>query len=92
MDIKESMEVLIAVEASCDAVVKAADDGKLTLGDLRHAVAPARAVVDAVRGREKIAAELKDLDEAELAALIEKGESVAAKAVAAIEAISKLAG
>lgn len=92
MDIKESLEVLVAVEVVCDAVVKAAEDGKLSLTDLRHVVAPARAVVEAVRGREVIPAELKDVDEAELAAFIAKGEEVAIKAVAAIEAIGKAVG
>lgn len=92
MNIKESMEVLVAVETTCDAIVKSAEDGKLSLVDLRHAVAPAKAVVEAVRGRDQIGAELKDIDEAELAAFIAKGEEVAMKAVAAIEAIGKLAG
>ena len=92
MDIKESMEVLVAVEAVCDGVVKAAADGKLSLSDLRHAVAPAKAVVEAARGREKIPAELKDVDEAELTALIEKSEAVAVKAVAALDALAALAG
>lgn len=90
MDIKESMEILVAVELSFDAIVAAAADGKIKIGDVRHLIAPVKATIAAVRGREKVGAELKDVDAAELEELIAKGEVLAVKAVAAMEALSAL--
>lgn len=87
--IKESMEALDAAEACCDALVKAAEDGKLTLLDLRHAVAPAQKLQAGVEGLDKIMSELKDLDEAEAAQVIQKALSVSGKAMNALALVSK---
>lgn len=88
--IKNTMDVLGAAEAVLDAVLKATEDGKISIMDVRHALAPAKAAVEAWRDKEKVVAELKDVDEAELAAFVAKGEAIVVKAMAALEALTKV--
>lgn len=92
MNIKETLEVLAAVEVSCDAVVSACADGKIGLTDARFMFAPAKAAVVAAQGKDKVTDELKDLDEAEVAELVAKAEVLVGKVVAVVEALSLLKG
>lgn len=88
--IKESMDVLKAAEAAFDAVIAAGADKKLSVGDVKHLLAPAKAALEAYRGVGEVVTELKDVDEAELVALVQQGGVLATKAVAALEAATSL--
>ncbi len=88
--IKETLDVLVAAEASLDAVVKACADGQVSLTDLRHVVAPARAAAEAIKGKDLIPVELADVDEAELNVLIDRAVAVASKAMDVFDAVAKV--
>lgn len=88
MDIKNSLEVLGAVEAAADAAVKACEDGKLGLLDLRHLVPVLGKAKDAIADAALIRAELADADAAEVDALVAKLVVVVEKSAAAFSALS----
>jgi hypothetical protein len=90
MGINETMEVLSAVEASADAVAKACEDGKLNLLDIRHLVPILTKGRDAIKDVQAVKGELLDLDEAEIAMLVEKSISVSDKVMGAYLAIAAL--
>lgn len=92
MQIKETLEVFTALEAVCGGILKACEDGKLGLLDLRHVLEPAKAAAAAVRGAEQVPAELKDVDEAELNQLIDRAAAVAIKATEAFTALAAALG
>ncbi len=92
MDIKETMEVFTAVEAEADAIIASCADGKLGLGDIKHqlpVLAKARAAFDHAGS---IAAELKDLDEAEIEQVVAKIASVGSKVMEAAAALAAVLG
>lgn len=69
MEIKETMDICIAMEAIADAIGAALEDGKLTVLDLAKlvpAIGPAR---EALAGVSLVKEELMDLDKEEVAAL-----------------------
>lgn len=72
MDIKESKELLKGLELVGAAGLKIAKDGKGSVSDLMHVVELVKkfdVLKDAVEGIDKIPAELKDIDEAEIVEL-----------------------
>lgn len=87
LGIKETLDVLVALEVASDAAVKACADGKLNLFDLPLLAAPVRAAIEAVRGRAVVIDELKDLDAAEVEALLNKCVSAGMKLLAALDAV-----
>lgn len=88
MDIKNTLEVFAAVDACAVAALKACEDGKLGLLDLRHILEPAKAAAAAVRDAKLVGAELKDVDAAELEVLLTRSTASALKAVEAFAALS----
>lgn len=90
MELKDVLEVYDAADSTADALVKMCDDGKINLFDLRHAMAPIKAMVKAVQGADQVVAELRDLDVSEIDKLIDRSALTASKFVAAGEALKKL--
>jgi hypothetical protein len=90
MDTKETLEVFDAADTACDAVIKACEDGKIGIMDIRHLLAPVKAVSVAMQGRDKLKEELKDLDAAEMEELAFRGVMTAEKVAAAFTAIAGL--
>ncbi len=86
--IKETLEVLVALDAELDAVLKSCADGKLTVLDIRHQLPVIAKARTAFEGAALVRGELKDLDEAEMVALYDKVVAVASKAVEAFAALS----
>jgi len=73
--IKESMELLEGVKALGVHGKALLKDGKISVADLplvMALVADAQKIVDAVQGVEGVLPEMKDIDEAEAKALVEK--------------------
>lgn len=93
MAAKETLEALAAAEAVCDALIKAAGDGKLTLIDLRHAVEPAKKIQAGIDGLDKVLGEIKDLfvngQDAVANQVIEKAIAVSSKAMEALALLAK---
>lgn len=74
-EIKETLEVLEAVEAVALVGAKVFEDGKLTVSDFTKLVDLAKCfnvLKDAVEGIGGVDDELKDLDEAEVETLVKK--------------------
>lgn len=92
MDIKNTMECLVAAEKMADGVLAACADKKLSILDLRHALEPARAAADAIKDIKLVAAELKDADPAEVEALLTKLTVVAPKVIDAGAALASVVG
>lgn len=90
MDIKETKEALVAVEAQCDAVIVSCADGQLTLADLKNEVPVLAKARDAFQGASLITAELKDLDALEVAELCDIVVRVGGKMVEAFIAMTKV--
>jgi len=71
--IKETMEVLDALDLIGKTVVKALEDGKITTGDLVHLADLARnldKLMTGIKGADDAIKELKDLDQAELLTVV----------------------
>jgi hypothetical protein len=88
--IKESLEVLDAVNAEADAIIKSCADGKLTLLDLRYqmpVIAKARA---AFVGIDKVKGEIQNASTAEVEQLLTATYNTGLKMVEAFEAIARV--
>lgn len=75
MDIKETLELLNAVEVLATAGAKIAKDKKVNAEDLPAAIELVKkldVVLDGMRDLDKLDEEVKDLDEAELIAIVSK--------------------
>lgn len=86
MEIKETKELLDGLEVAAKAIAKIAKDKKINAEDLPVLISLAtdfEKLVAAFSGLEEVPAELKDLDEAEVIAIISKlyaiGKSVKAE-------------
>lgn len=90
--LKETMEILVAVETECVAILKSCEDGKLSVLDIRHQLPVIAKAKDAFVGAAAVRDELKDLDEAEMLALYDKVVSVGEKVVAAFSALYAILG
>lgn len=79
MDIKETREVLdFSIGYVSDLASEKADDGKLDVFEIgRVSLKNAPASVKAILGSDKVAAELSELDAAEIQVLAEKGLALA---------------
>lgn len=88
MDIKNSLEVVAAVDASAEAVLKACEDGKLGLLDLRHLVPVLGKAKDAIRDASLIRAELVDAEPAEVDQLLAAAVAAFEKSALAFAALS----
>jgi len=75
MDIKNTLEILSAVEVLAIAGAKIAKDKKVGMDDLPAAIELAKKfdlVLEAIKDIDQIDEEVKDLDESELIALVSK--------------------
>ena len=75
LGLKETMEALDALELVAGTVVKALEDGKVTVADLVHLAALAKeldTLVAGVKDVDDALAELKDLDQTELLQVVVK--------------------
>lgn len=73
MDIKETLEVLVFVEAGLKKALEAASDGKISLVEAIKAVPELLPKVrDAFIGIQKVKLELADLDSEEVKVLLDK--------------------
>lgn len=92
LGIKNTLDALTAVESACDAVLEAAKDGSFNWLDLRHALAPIKALGEAVKDAGQIPVEVKDLDQAEVEALVKVALVVGEKTVLAYSAAMRALG
>lgn len=88
--IKEILDVLALAEKTCDGVIASCADGRLDWRDAAHAFEPLKAAVEAVRGHDKIPAELADLDSAEITRIVERSLGLADKVSDAAAALAKV--
>ena len=85
--IKETMEILGAVESQADALIASCADGKLTLADLRNEIPVIASAKAAFKDAGEVRAELADLDPVEAGQLYDKILSVGAKSIEALAAV-----
>ena len=90
MDIKATLECYDAIDAACEAVHLAAADKKLTILDARFLLAPLKAAVIAARDRSLLVSEVKDIDQAEFAVLVDRTASTTEKIAQLVEDLSTL--
>lgn len=86
--LKETMDVLVAVEAECDAILKSCEDGTLSILDIRHQLPVISKAKEAFVNAKAVRDELKDLDEAEMTALYDQVVGLGEKVVMAFAALS----
>ncbi len=90
MDIKETLDVLNAVDAEADALLAACADGRLTLKDLKEELPVVPKIREAFKNAMAIKDELADLDGAEVDELFDKIVSVASKTAEALAAVTSI--
>lgn len=90
--IKETMDVLAGLDSVASALLKAASDGKLNLLDIRHVLDPVKAAGEALKGAQLIPSEIKDLDGAEVEALLVKASTLLPRLVEAVAALVAVVG
>jgi hypothetical protein len=88
--IKETMDVLLALETTANAVLKACEDGKLSLIDLRYVLEPARAAAAALKDGYKIPLELTNLSAEETEELLGTVGEVVPKVIMAAKAVADI--
>lgn len=88
--ITATMEVLVALEAECDAVIASCADGKLNLADLRNEIPVIPKARAAFKDAKLIAGELTDVDGAEVIQLYDKVVAVGEKLVEAVAAVAAI--
>jgi hypothetical protein len=86
MGITETLDMFKMMDAFLDAYEKAMADGKLDFEDLQYATPAIVAAIEAFKGADKIALELKDLDAAEATQLFQKVFSLMQRLIKTIAA------
>jgi hypothetical protein len=86
LGIKETMDVLVMLDAWIDAYEKAKADGKIDLDDIQHSVSAIVAAVEAFKDADQIPAELKDLDSMEATQLFSSAFTLIQRLIKVISA------
>lgn len=92
LGIKETLDIYDAADATSNAIIASCENNKIGLEDLKNLVAPARAAVEAVKGRQLIGAELKDLDATELETIVNRSVATTTNLIYAVERLAAVLG